>query len=81
MKDEPDLVGDGASTGGPVGGEMGLARLDQILGLAAGAVEGLIDDARADGSEVGDDEADVETESVASMRATARRSRDQPLAL
>ena len=41
---------------------MGLGRLDQVLGLATGAVERLVDDARSDLLDVGDDKADVETE-------------------
>ena len=66
---------------GAVGGEMGLVGLDQVLGLAAGAVEGLIDDARADGSDVGDHEADVETEFVSprcGRRPGARASSPWP---
>ena len=62
VKDEPDLVGDRLSARCAVRGEMGLVRLNQVLGLAAGAVEGLVDDTRARSREVGDDEANVEPE-------------------
>ena len=62
MTHQADLVGDGPSAGGSVGGEMGLVGLDQILGLTSGTVEALVDDARGDLLDVGDDEADVEGE-------------------
>ena len=55
---QAELVGRGAGAGGPVGGEVQLVRLDQVLGLAALAVDALVEPARRAG-EVGDDEAAV----------------------
>ena len=43
VQDEPHLVGERAAAAGAVGGELGLVQLDQVLGLAAGAVERLVD--------------------------------------
>jgi len=56
---QAELVGGGAAARSPVGGEMALPRLDVAFGLAAPAVEILVDRARRSGSEVGDDEARV----------------------
>ena len=39
VQDEAELVGDRALAGGPVGGELALVQLDEVLGLAAGAVD------------------------------------------
>ena len=38
VQDQPELVGERALTGGAVRGELALVQLDQVLGLAAGAV-------------------------------------------
>ena len=38
MQDEAELVGDRALARGPVRGELALVQLDEVLGLAAGAV-------------------------------------------
>jgi hypothetical protein len=43
VQDQAHLVGQRAATAGAVGGELGLVQFYQIFGLAAGAVEGLID--------------------------------------
>jgi hypothetical protein len=43
VEDQAHLIGQRAATAGAVGGGLGLVRFDQILGLAAAAVEGLID--------------------------------------
>ena len=43
VQDQAHLVGQRTATAGTVGGELGLVKFDQVLGLAAGAVEGLID--------------------------------------
>lgn len=56
-------------------------QLDQVFGLASGAVERLVDVLGRSGLEAGDDEADVEALVVASMRAQARRSIFQDFAL
>src|SRR4249920_39292 len=59
MEKQAQLVGGGAGAGGAVGGEMGLPGLDMVLGLAASAIDALVERlARADG-EAGDDEARV----------------------
>ena len=47
---------------GAVGGELGLVQLDQVLGLAAGAIEVGIKPFGRPARDVGDDVADVETE-------------------
>ena len=39
VQDEAELVGERALAGGPVGGELALVQLDEVLGLAAGAVD------------------------------------------
>ena len=39
MQDEAELVGERALAGGPVGGELALVQLDEVLGLSAGAVD------------------------------------------
>ena len=39
VQDEAELVGDRALAGGPVGGELALVQLDEVFGLAAGAVD------------------------------------------
>src|SRR3954463_2911711 len=47
---------------GAVGGELGLMQLDQVLGLAAGAIKVGIKPFGRPARDVGDDVADVETE-------------------
>ena len=59
MQDEAELVGDRALAGGPVGGELALVQLDEVLGLAAGAVDIFIEMAGVS-AERGDDVAGVE---------------------
>ena len=59
MQDEAELVGDRALAGGPVGGELALVQLDEVLGLAAGAVDIFIEMARLS-AERGNDVAGVE---------------------
>ena len=61
MQDEPHLIGERRTATGAVGGELGLVQLDQVLGLAAGAVEILIQPLGGAAADVGDDIADVET--------------------
>src|SRR5260370_1008120 len=60
VQDQPHLVGERAAAAGAVGGELRFVQLDQVLGLAAGAVEGLIDMLGRAGVEARDDKANVE---------------------
>ena len=59
MQDQPELVGERALTGGAVRGELALVQLDQVLGLAAGAVDSFVEMAGL-AAERGDDVAGVE---------------------
>ncbi len=59
MQDEAELVGDRALAGGPVRGELALVQLDEVLGLAAGAVNIFIEMAGVS-AERGDDVSGVE---------------------
>ena len=43
VEDEAELVGDRALAGGPVRGELALVQLDEVFGLAAGAVDTFVD--------------------------------------
>ena len=81
MEHEADLVGERRTATGAIGGELRLMQLDQILGLAARAIQAVVDPLGRADIEAGDDEADVEAELVASIRATVRRSRSQDFAL
>ena len=56
MKEEAELVGLGLVAGGAVRGEVVFPRLDMVLGLAARAIEPLIEMLGATTLEVGDDE-------------------------
>src|SRR5580700_6934321 len=80
VEHEANLVGERRTAAGAVRGELRLVQLDQVLGLAARAIEAVIDPLGR---------ADVETvttkrmsspSSVASIRAMARRSRSQDFA-
>ena len=46
VEEQPELVGEGALAGGEVRGELALAHLDQVLGLAAGTVDVFVEMAR-----------------------------------
>ena len=81
VQHEADLVGERGAARCAIRGQLRLVQLDQVLRLAARAVESVVDPFGRTVVEVGDDEADVEPEPVASMRATARRSWLQDLAL
>ena len=59
VQDEAELVGERALAGGPVGGELALVQLDEVFGLAAGAVHGFVEMAGL-AAERGDDVARVE---------------------
>ena len=61
MQEQPHLIGGRAAAGRAVGGEVGLERLDVVLGLSAGAVDVLVDGAARDTGEAGDDEACIDT--------------------
>ena len=43
MENEPELIGAWAAARGPVRGELGLVQLDEVLGLAARAVDRLVE--------------------------------------
>ena len=73
MENQADLIGERRAAAGAIGGELALMQLDEVFGLAAGAVEDLVDVLGRAGCEVGDDEADVEALCRGSMRAHARR--------
>jgi len=60
MEEQAYLVCERRAAAGAVRGELALVQLDQVLGLAAGAVEDFVDMLRRAGFEAGDDEADVE---------------------
>lgn len=60
VQEQPHLVGGSAVAGGAIGGEMRLPCLVMVLGLAAGAVDVLIDGAATHASEADDDEAGVD---------------------
>ena len=59
MQKQAHLVGAGPRARGPVGGKMGLPRLDMVLGLATRAVDLLIQGARGTSLQAGDDEAGI----------------------
>ena len=59
VQDQPELIGEGAATGGAVRGELPLVQLDQVLGLASGAVAIFVEMAGLTGQR-GDDVAGVE---------------------
>ena len=73
MKDQTHLVGERTTAAGTIRGELSLVQLDQILGLAAGAINRLVNMLGRSGLETGYDEADIEPRVVASIRAQARR--------
>jgi len=77
VENEADLVGERRTAAGAIGGELRLVQLDQILSLAAGAIQAVVDPLGRADIEAGDDEADVEAERG---RATVRRSRSQDFA-
>jgi hypothetical protein len=62
MEHETDLVGERRTATGAIGGELRLMQLDQILGLAARAIQAVVL-GRAD-IEAGDDEADASACSI-----------------
>jgi hypothetical protein len=59
VQEQTKLVGLGRMAGCAVGGEVVLPRLDVVFGLAAGAVEPLVNVLGAAAFEVGDDKAGV----------------------
>jgi hypothetical protein len=62
MEHETDLVGERRTATGAIGGELRFMQLDQILGLAARAIQAVVDPLGRADIEAGDDEADVEAE-------------------
>ena len=61
VQKQPHLIGQRRAATGSIGGKLGLVQLDQVLGLAAGAVEAFIQPPRSAAPDVGDDIADIET--------------------
>jgi hypothetical protein len=59
MEHETDLVGERRTATGAIGGELRLMQLDQIFGLAARAIQAVVDPLGRADIEAGDDEADV----------------------
>lgn len=57
-----DLVGERGTATGAVGGELRLMQLDRVLGLAARALQAVVDPLGRADIEARDDEADVEAE-------------------
>ena len=43
MENEPELVGAGVAARGSVRGQLGLVQLDEVLGLAAAAIDRLVE--------------------------------------
>ena len=72
---EPHLIGDRGAAGRAVGGELGLVQLDQVLGLAARAIERVVEPWGVPVSMLVTTKRMSSPSFVASMRATARRSR------
>src|ERR1035437_9038632 len=62
MEHETDLVGERRTATGAIGGELRLWQLDQILSLAARAIQAVVDPLGRADIEASDDEADVEAE-------------------
>src|ERR1700694_6014245 len=62
VEHEADLVGKRRTAAGGIGGELCFMQLDQILGLAARAIQAVVDPLGRADIEAGDDEADVEAE-------------------
>jgi hypothetical protein len=73
MQDDPHLVGVGGTARRPVAPELAFMKLDQVLSLTAGAVQRIIDIFSAAAGQRCDNEADVKTEGLASIRAATRR--------
>src|SRR5437588_3087239 len=60
VEDEANLVGERRAATGAVGGKLGLVQLDQVLGLAARAIEAVVDPLGGADAQVGDDIANIE---------------------
>ena len=56
------MIGERRTATGAIGGKLRLMQLDQIFGLAACAIQAVVDPLGRADIEAGDDEADVETE-------------------
>ena len=62
VENEANLIGERRTAAGAIGGELCLMQLDQILGLAARAIQAVVDPLGRADIEAGDDETDVEAE-------------------
>ena len=60
VEEQPHLVGIGRTARGAVAPQLSLVKLDEVLRLAAGAIERVVDMFGTTGLERGDDEADIE---------------------
>ena len=60
MQKEPDLVGAGSRAGGPIGGQVTLVGLQQVLHAASLAIFSLVEPLRPAVGQVGDDVAGVD---------------------
>ncbi len=62
VQDEPHLIGNWRPARCAIGGKLRFVQLDQVLGLTTRAIEAVIKPFRRAMREIGDNEADVETE-------------------
>src|SRR6476619_8590779 len=62
VENESDLIGERRTATGAIGGKLRLMQLDQVFGLAARAIQAVVDPLGRADIEAGDDEADVEAE-------------------
>ncbi len=62
MEEQPHLVGIGRAARSAIALQLSLVQLDEVLGLATGAVERVLDVFGAASLERGNDEADIEAE-------------------
>ena len=81
VENEADLIGERRTATGAIGGKLCLMQLDQVFGLAARAIQTVVDPLGRADIEAGDDETDVEAELRRLNTATVRRSRSQDCAL
>ena len=71
VQHEPRLIGQRRAARGPVRGELRLVQLDQVLGLAAGAIGAVIEPFRRAEAPIGDDEADEQPKPDRGLRERA----------
>ena len=81
MQHEPNLIGDSGTAGRAIRRELRLVQLDQVLRLSACAIQAFVEPLAEPYSRSVTTKRISRPSGVASMRATARRSRVQDLAL